>query len=108
MQRMISGNCLAGILQVGYWKKEWRQYSSFDSIVTVHYKGTLINTRVRALETWKLNYPEAFQMNEVIEGWQIALQRMHVGDHWIVYIPYAMGYSTRIAVALFFSLLAGI
>ena len=35
------------------------------------------------------------RLNEVIEGWQIALQRMHVGDHWIVYIPYAMGYGTR-------------
>lgn len=39
--------------------------------------------------------PEAFRLNEVIEGWQIALQKMRVGDHWIVYIPYNMGYGTR-------------
>ena len=61
---------------------------------TVHYKGTLINGR-EFDNSWKRNYPEAFRLNEVIEGWQIALQRMHVGDHWIVYIPYAMGYGTR-------------
>jgi peptidylprolyl isomerase len=65
-----------------------------NSIVTVHYKGTLINGR-EFDNSWKRNYPEAFRLNEVIEGWQIALQRMHVGDHWIVYIPYAMGYGTR-------------
>lgn len=45
--------------------------------------------------SWRRNYPEAFRLNEVIEGWQIALQRMHIGDHWIVYIPYTMGYGTR-------------
>lgn len=43
----------------------------------------------------KRNCPEAFRLNEVIEGWQIALQKMRVGDHWIVYIPYNMGYGTR-------------
>ena len=31
----------------------------------------------------------------VIEGWQLALQRMHVGDKWVVYIPYTMGYGNR-------------
>ena len=65
-----------------------------NSIVTVHYKGTLINGR-EFDNSWKRNCPEAFRLNQVIEGWQIALQRMHVGDHWIVYIPYSMGYGTR-------------
>ena len=36
-----------------------------------------------------------FRLNEVIEGWQIALLRMHPGSRWIVYIPYTMGYGTR-------------
>lgn len=65
-----------------------------NSIVTVHYKGALINGR-EFDNSWKRNYPEAFRVKEVIEGWQIALQRMHVGDHWIVYIPYSKGYGTR-------------
>lgn len=65
-----------------------------NSVVSVHYKGTLINGR-EFDNSWKRNCPEAFRLNEVISGWQIALQRMHTGDHWIVYIPQAMGYGTR-------------
>lgn len=65
-----------------------------NSIVSVHYKGTLINGR-EFDNSWKRNCPEAFRLNEVIEGWQIALQQMHTGDHWIVYIPYTVGYGTR-------------
>ena len=65
-----------------------------NSVVSVHYKGTLVNGR-EFDNSWKRNCPEAFRLNEVIEGWQIALQRMHPGSRWIVYIPYAMGYGTR-------------
>lgn len=65
-----------------------------NSIVSVHYKGTLINGR-EFDNSWKRNCPEAFRLNEVIEGWQIALQQMHVGDRWIIYIPYTAGYGTR-------------
>ena len=50
-----------------------------NSIVSVHYKGTLINGR-EFDNSWKRNCPEAFRLNEVIDGWQIALQQMRVGD----------------------------
>lgn len=39
--------------------------------------------------------PEAFRLNQVIEGWQLALQEMRVGDRWIIYIPYNFGYGNR-------------
>lgn len=65
-----------------------------NSIVSVHYKGTLINGR-EFDNSWKRNCPEAFRLNEVITGWQIALQQMHAGDRWIIYIPYSVGYGTR-------------
>ena len=64
------------------------------SVVSVHYRGTLINGR-EFDNSWKRNCPEAFRLSEVIEGWQIALQKMRVGDRWIIYIPYTMGYGTR-------------
>ena len=64
------------------------------SEVTVHYRGTLINGR-EFDNSWKRNSPEAFRLSEVFEGWQIALQKMRVGDRWIIYIPYTMGYGTR-------------
>ena len=42
-----------------------------NSVVSVHYKGTLINGR-EFDNSWKRKCPEAFRLNEVIEGWQIA------------------------------------
>ncbi len=65
-----------------------------SSVVTVHYRGTLINGR-EFDNSWKRSCPEAFRLNQVIEGWQQALQQMHVGDKWIVYIPYTLGYGNR-------------
>ena len=43
------------------------------SIVTVHYTGWTINS-------------------DLIDGWIIAMQKMHVGDQWELYIPAEMGY----------------
>lgn len=65
-----------------------------SSVVTVHYRGTLINGR-EFDNSWKRSCPEAFRLNQVIEGWQQALQQMHVGGKWIVYIPYTLGYGNR-------------
>lgn len=65
-----------------------------DSVVSVHYRGTLINGR-EFDNSWKRGCPEAFRLNQVIEGWQQALHHMHVGDHWIIYIPSSLGYGSR-------------
>lgn len=67
---------------------------NLNSIVTVHYKGKLINGK-EFDNSVKRNYPEAFRVRDVIEGWQIALQSMNVGDKWTVYIPYELGYGSR-------------
>ena len=34
----------------------------------------------------------AIRLCNLIEGWIIAMQAMHVGDKWEVYIPASMGY----------------
>lgn len=65
-----------------------------NSVVTVHYKGSLINGR-EFDNSWKRGCPEAFRVNGLIEGFQIALMNMRVGDRWIVYIPYSLGYGKR-------------
>lgn len=65
-----------------------------DSVVSVHYRGTLSNGR-EFDNSWKRGTPEAFRLNQVIEGWQEALQLMHAGDRWLIYIPYTSGYGTR-------------
>lgn len=65
-----------------------------SSVVSVHYRGTLINGR-EFDNSWKRGCPEAFRLNQVIEGWQQALRQMHVGDRWLIYIPYTLGYGSR-------------
>lgn len=65
-----------------------------NSVVSVHYQGTLINGR-EFDNSWKRGCPEAFRLNQVIDGWQQGLQQMKVGDRWMIYIPYQLGYGTR-------------
>lgn len=64
------------------------------SIVTVHYKGSLIDGRVFD-NSYERTCPDAFRLCDVIEGWQLALQHMRAGDKWIIYIPYKLGYGNR-------------
>lgn len=61
------------------------------SVVTCHYKGSLINGRVFD-NSYTSKCPAAFRVNDLISGFQIALVNMHIGDHWIVYIPADKGY----------------
>ena len=58
-------------------------FPNVRSIVTVHYKGSLINGRVFD-NSYERNCPEAFRLCDVIDGWQLALQRMRAGDKWII------------------------
>ena len=86
----ISQGVLVKILKQGDGDRSPRG----GSVVTVNYKGSLINGKVFD-SSYERGYPEAFRLNDLIVGWQIALTQMHVGDHWIVYIPYQLGYGTR-------------
>lgn len=60
------------------------------SVVTVHYTGKTINGRT--FDTSRGGVAQAFRLRELIPGWIIALQRMHVGDRWEVYIPAEQAY----------------
>ncbi|MCD8267624.1 MAG: FKBP-type peptidyl-prolyl cis-trans isomerase [Parabacteroides sp.] len=88
--KQLSGGVLYKVIESG----SGTVTPSAGSVVSVHYRGTLINGR-EFDNSYKRNCPEAFRLNQVIEGWQIALQQMHVGDKWIIYIPAALGYGNR-------------
>lgn len=60
------------------------------SVVTVHYTGKTINGRT--FDSSRGATAPAFRLRELIPGWVIALQQMHVGDRWEVYIPAAQAY----------------
>lgn len=64
------------------------------SVVTCHYKGSLINGRVFD-NSYERGCPEAFRCRDLIAGFTLALLHMKVGDHWTVFIPYDQGYGTR-------------
>jgi len=36
--------------------------------------------------------PLACRLCDLIEGWIVAVQQMHIGDKWELYIPSEMGY----------------
>lgn len=74
------------ILQVGEGPSP-----TLSNIVSVYYKGMLINGKVFDDNTAQ-GYPDAFRLNELIDGWKIALTHMSVGDKWRIYIPASLGY----------------
>lgn len=88
--RELSHGILYEVVQTGSGAGEVQP----RSVVTVHYKGTLINGR-EFDNSWKRNCPDAFRVNSLINGFQLALLRMHIGDRWRVYIPQEQGYGKQ-------------
>lgn len=60
------------------------------SVVTVHYTGRTINGKT--FDSSRGGTAPAFRLRDLIAGWSIALQQMHPGDRWEVYIPAEQGY----------------
>ncbi len=60
------------------------------SVVTAHYTGWTIDGK--KFDSSLGGIPVAFRLNELIEGWIIAIQQMCIGDKWEVYIPAELGY----------------
>ena len=61
-----------------------------NSVVTVHYTGRTIDGK--QFDSSRGGAPVAMRLRELIQGWIIALQQMHVGDKWEIYLPAEMGY----------------
>lgn len=74
----------------------------YTDTVYVHYRLSYIPTTQHPngsviQETWTGNYNLQTMMPwkiavRGISGWETALQNMHIGDRWLVYIPYRLGY----------------
>ena len=60
------------------------------SIVIAHYTGRTINGK--KFDSSRGGAPLACRLSDLIQGWIIALQQMHIGDKWEIYIPAEMGY----------------
>jgi FKBP-type peptidyl-prolyl cis-trans isomerase FklB len=62
-------------------------------IVTVYYKGQLINGKV--FDATEPGFPAEFPVANLIPGWTEALQLMREGDQWQLVIPANLAYGTR-------------
>ncbi len=60
------------------------------NVVTAHYTGWTIDGK--KFDSSLGGIPMAFRLNELIEGWIIAMQQMCIGDKWEIYIPAELGY----------------
>lgn len=77
----------------------------YTDSVRVHYRGRLIPSTSYTdgyvfdesfsgdLDT-SVSQPSLFAVSGVVNGFSTALQKMHIGDRWMVYIPYNLGYGT--------------
>ncbi|MBR3682259.1 MAG: FKBP-type peptidyl-prolyl cis-trans isomerase [Tidjanibacter sp.] len=63
------------------------------SLVTVHYRGMLINGKV--FDATQKGHPATFKLNQLIDGWRTALRQMPVGARWEIVIPFNLGYGAR-------------
>jgi FKBP-type peptidyl-prolyl cis-trans isomerase len=61
--------------------------------VTVHYTGKLIDGTT--FDSSVGRDPITFEVGGVIPGWTEALQLMHEGDKWMIYLPYDIAYGER-------------
>lgn len=62
-----------------------------NDLVRVDYEGALTDGTVFD-SSYKRGAPAVFPLDAVVPGWTEALQHMHVGDEWFVYLPPKLGY----------------
>ena len=59
--------------------------------VKVHYEGTLTDGTVFD-SSYQQGVPAVFQVGDLVEGWNEALQLMHVGEEWLLFVPPDLAY----------------
>jgi len=62
--------------------------------VKCNYKGTLLDG-TEFDNSARHGEPAEFGVREVIKGWTEALQKMHVGDKWQLFVPAKLAYDMR-------------
>jgi len=85
---------LAGGLQYKVLKEGDGGSPTPSDNVRVHYTGRLLNGEVFDSSVQR-GEPAEFVVGQVIKGWQMALQKMQVGDKWMLYIPPELAYGER-------------
>jgi FKBP-type peptidyl-prolyl cis-trans isomerase FklB len=74
--------------------KDGNKSPTIDSEVTLQYQGQFLDGTVFA-DTADSGKPAVFPVNRMIPGWRQIITRMHVGDHWQVFVPPDQAYGIR-------------
>jgi FKBP-type peptidyl-prolyl cis-trans isomerase FklB len=64
-------------------------------MVTVNYRGTLIDGTTEFDSSYKRGQPATFPLNGVIKGWTEAVQLMKVGSKYQLFVPSSLAYGER-------------
>lgn len=81
-------------LQYQVLKSGTGKQPTITDTVVCHYEGKLVDGTVFD-SSIKRNQPESFPVSGVVPGWIEALQRMKVGDKWILTLPPNLGYGEQ-------------
>ena len=65
-----------------------------NDLVKVDYEGKLVDNIVFD-SSFARGAPAIFTPEEVVKGWTEALQKMRVGDEWLLYVPPELGYGEQ-------------
>ena len=65
-----------------------------NDLVRVDYEGSLTDGTIFD-SSFQNGSPVVFTPEAVVPGWTEALQRMKVGDEWLLYVPPALGYGEQ-------------
>jgi len=65
-----------------------------DSEVTLQYRGQFLDGTVFG-DTADKGNPAVYPVKYMIPGWRQVITRMHVGDHWQVFVPPDQAYGIR-------------
>ena len=85
---------LANGLQYKVLKSGKGESPSAVDTVRVHYTGKLTNGKMFDSSVQR-GQPAEFEVGRVIPGWTMALQKMKVGDKWMLYIPSDLAYGEQ-------------
>lgn len=75
------------VLQMGTGAKP-----TATDMVTVHYKGTLIDGTTEFDSSYRHGQPAKFNIGNVIPGWSEALSMMPAGSRWKLFVPSNLAY----------------
>lgn len=76
------------VLYTGWYKNDWSKEDKYTDK-----DGNVITNKIIFDSTDnKNNQPQTFDIRRLIDGYRTALQYMHVGDKWQIWIPWTLAY----------------